>query len=115
MPRSVLPNLMVRFFNIHLPIELAYSPPKFFSQGTVGDLSETQADPEKSTIRALSTAKNIAVVAWSFTQMLLKRLPDAVDANPAKVAVGIVKIVLQIKDVRCCSSHRCLTDYGCYY
>jgi hypothetical protein len=32
--------------------------------------------------------------------MLLKRLPDAVDINPAKIAVGIVKIVLQIKDVR---------------
>ena len=42
--------------------------------------------------------------------MLLKRLPDAVDTNPAKIAFGIVKIVLQIKDVRCFSSHRCLTD-----
>jgi hypothetical protein len=49
--------------------------------------------------------KDIAVVAWSFTEMLLKRLPDAVDANPAKIAFGIVKIVLQIKDVRRCSSH----------
>jgi hypothetical protein len=44
--------------------------------------------------------------------MLLKRLPDAVDANLAKVAVGIAKIVLQIKDVRRRSSHRCLTDDG---
>jgi hypothetical protein len=44
--------------------------------------------------------------------MLLKRLPDAVDANPAKIAVGIVKIVLQIKDVRRRSSHHCLTNYG---
>ena len=56
------------------------------------------------------SSKDIAVVAWSFTEMLLKRLPDAVDTNPAKMALGIVKIVLQIKDVRCCSSHRCLTD-----
>ena len=68
-----------------------------------------QATP---TNRALSTAKDIAVVAWSFTEMLLKRLPDAVDTNPAKIAVGIVKIVLQIKDVRRRSSHRCLTDNG---
>ena len=44
--------------------------------------------------------------------MLLKKLPDAVDANPAKIAVGIVKIVLQIKDVRRRSSYRCLTDNG---
>ena len=31
--------------------------------------------------------------------MLLKRLPDAMAANPAKIAFSIVKIVLQIKDV----------------
>ena len=44
--------------------------------------------------------------------MLLKRLPDAVDINPAKIAFGIVKIVLQIKDVGRYSSHHCLTNYG---
>jgi hypothetical protein len=44
--------------------------------------------------------------------MVLKRLPDAVDTNPAKIAVGIVKIILQIKDVRRRSSRRCLTKYG---
>ena len=71
------------------------------SQGTAGDLSETQADPEKSTSRARLTAKDIAGLAWSFTEMLLKRLPDAIDIHPAKIAAGIVKIVLQIKDVRC--------------
>ena len=43
--------------------------------------------------------------------MLLKRLPDAVDANPAKIAFGIVKIVLQIKYVGYYSSHHCLTNY----
>jgi hypothetical protein len=42
--------------------------------------------------------------------MLLKRLPDAVDANPAKIAFGIVKIVLQIKDVGRYSSYHCLTN-----
>lgn len=74
------------------------------SQGTVGDLAETQANPEKSTSHALSTAKDITVVAWSFTEMFLKRLPDAVHINPANIAVGIVKIILQIKDVCRCSS-----------
>jgi hypothetical protein len=44
--------------------------------------------------------------------MLLKRLPDALDTNPAKVAFGIVKIVFQIKDVGCFSSHHRLTNYG---
>ena len=44
--------------------------------------------------------------------MLLKRLPDVVDTNPAKIAFGIVKIVLQIKDVGRYSSHHCPTNYG---
>ena len=44
--------------------------------------------------------------------MLLKRLPDAVHINPAEIAFGIVKIVLQIKDVGRYSSHHCLTNYG---
>ncbi|KIM38762.1 hypothetical protein M413DRAFT_75797 [Hebeloma cylindrosporum] len=44
--------------------------------------------------------------------MLLKRLPDVVDLNPAKIALGITKLVLQIRDVRSGSSHRCLADYA---
>ena len=43
--------------------------------------------------------------------MLLKRLPDALDTNPAKIAFGIVKIVLEIKDVGRYSPHHCLTNY----
>ena len=43
--------------------------------------------------------------------MLLKRLPDALDTNPAKIAFGIVKIILEIKNVRRCSLHSYLTDH----
>jgi hypothetical protein len=43
--------------------------------------------------------------------MLLKKLPDAVDSNPVKVAFGIAKIILQIKEVCQRSSHWPLTDY----
>jgi hypothetical protein len=56
--------------------------------------------------------KDYAGVALSFTTMLLKGLPDAVDTNPVKIAFGITKIVLQIKDMHRCSSHRCLNDYA---
>ena len=44
--------------------------------------------------------------------MLLKRLPAVVDTNPAKIVLGIVKMVLEIKDVRRCSSNRCQADCG---
>ena len=42
--------------------------------------------------------------------MLLKKAPDVVDGNPVKVAFGIAKIILQIKDVCHCSSHWCPTN-----
>jgi hypothetical protein len=41
----------------------------------------------------------------SFTQMLLKKLPSALDANPVKMAFGIATIILSIKEVRLHSSH----------
>ena len=42
--------------------------------------------------------------------MVLKRLPEVVDTNPAKIALGIVKIVLEIRDVRRFSLHYWLAD-----
>ena len=82
------------------------------SQGTVGNLSETQADPEKPISSARSIVKDYAAVALSFTTMLLKRLPDAVNTNPVKIVFGITKIILEMKAVHRCSSHQCLTDYA---
>lgn len=61
-----------------------------------------QPNPEKPTSSTRSAVKDYAAVALNFITMLLKRLPDAVDINPAKIAFGIAKIVLQIRDVRRC-------------
>ena len=61
-----------------------------------------QPNPEKPTSSTRSAVKDYATVALSFTTMLLKRLPDVVDPNPAKIAFGIAKVVLQIRDVRRC-------------
>ena len=44
--------------------------------------------------------------------MLLKKLPDAVDTNPAKAVLGAIRIVLQIKDVCSCLYCHCLADSG---
>lgn len=41
-------------------------------------------------------------VASRFAQMLLKRLPACVDTNPVKVAFSVAKVIIEIKDVRCC-------------
>jgi len=49
-------------------------------------------------------AKDYIGVGWSLTQMLLKKAPDAVDVNPVKIAFGLAKIVLQLKEVRSSSA-----------
>ena len=41
-------------------------------------------------------------MASRFVQMLLKRLPGCVDANPVKVAFSVAKVIIEIKDVRRC-------------
>ena len=45
------------------------------------------------------TAKEGLGVASRFAQMLLKKLPDCIDANPVKVAFSIAKAIMEIKDV----------------
>jgi hypothetical protein len=44
-------------------------------------------------------------VAGRFAQTLLKKLPDCTDwHNPVKMALNIVKAIIDIKDVRGCLS-----------
>lgn len=59
------------------------------------------AQPQDERTRSgFSTAMDYLGVASSFTQMLIKRIPDVVDGNPVKMAFGIAKLALEIKDVR---------------
>jgi hypothetical protein len=44
-------------------------------------------------------------------QTLITRAANVADADPAKVALGFVKAVVEIKNVRYRFSHRILTDY----
>ena len=44
-------------------------------------------------------------------QTLITRAANIVDNNPAKVALGLVKAIIEINDVRYRFSHRILTDY----
>ncbi|RXW22644.1 hypothetical protein EST38_g3197 [Candolleomyces aberdarensis] len=47
----------------------------------------------------ISPAKDALKVTLRFTQMLMKKLPEIVDGNPVKVALGLAKAIIQIKDV----------------
>ncbi|RXW20163.1 hypothetical protein EST38_g5706 [Candolleomyces aberdarensis] len=45
-----------------------------------------------------SAAKDALKVTLNFTQTLMKKLPEIVDGNPVKMALGLVKVIIQIKD-----------------
>ena len=45
---------------------------------------------------------------------LVTKAATIVDGNPAKVALGLLKAIVEIKNIRCRSSHRVLTDDSCY-
>jgi len=45
---------------------------------------------------------------------LVTKAATIVDGNPAKVALGLLKAIVEIKNIRCRSSHRVLTDHSCY-
>ena len=96
----VLRNLMVRILpypSLHRNcILLAYE----VSQEAVGTVPETATNAAEPTRSTLKTAKDYIGVGWSLVQMLLKKTPDAVDINPVKIAFGLAKIVLQLKEVR---------------
>ncbi|KAF9485945.1 hypothetical protein BDN70DRAFT_870420 [Pholiota conissans] len=61
-------------------------------------LHSLPANPEILTGNAKSTLQGLAGVTWNFTAMLLKRLPDAIDTNPVRIASNIIKIILEITD-----------------
>jgi hypothetical protein len=57
--------------------------------------------------------KNVLKRSWDFTQTLLMKLPDVVDENPVKVALGLVKLVSEIKEVCRCPSLLLPSDPPC--
>ena len=70
------------------------------SPGATSTVPKTATNPTEPTLSTLETAKDYIGVGWSLTQMLLKKAPDAVDINPVKIAFGLAKIILQLKEVR---------------
>ncbi|KAH6908359.1 hypothetical protein BKA70DRAFT_267507 [Coprinopsis sp. MPI-PUGE-AT-0042] len=49
-------------------------------------------------LSGLEVAKDYLSVTGSFLQLVLKKLPDAVDSNPVKVAFSLAKAVLELKE-----------------
>lgn len=63
-----------------------------------------------------SPQQNITLGQWSrvglrFTQTLVKKLSECVDTNPAKVALSIIKVIMEINDVGYYFYYLVLADY----
>ena len=56
-------------------------------------------NPMDPTPSRLDVAKDVALVTVRFVKTLLQRLPDVAEGNPVKAALGIAKLILDIRDV----------------
>ena len=56
-------------------------------------------NPMDPTPSRLDVAKDAALVTARFAKTLLQRLPDVAEGNPVKAALGIAKLILDIRDV----------------
>ena len=81
------------------------------SQGCNRNSARMAGDLRSATPNAGSTTKENLKLTARFLLTLATKAAYIVDSNPAKVALGLVKAIIEIKNVRCRSSHHVLTDY----
>ena len=58
-----------------------------------------------------SSTKDILKLTGRSILTLTKRLPEIVDGNPVKMVLGLVKVIIDIQQVRRGSSHCSFHDY----
>jgi len=83
-------------------------------QGRSGNSARAAGNSWPATPNAGSTIKENLELTGRFLMTLVTKAATIVDGNPAKVALGLLKAIVEIKNVRCRSSHRVLTDDSCY-
>ena len=59
----------------------------------------SRIDSQSASPKAVSTTKENLKVAGRFIQTLMTKLPEIVDTNPAKMALSLAKVIIEIKKV----------------
>jgi len=59
----------------------------------------SEFDSQIAPPKTASTTKENLKVAGRFIQTLMTKLPEIVDTNPAKMALGLAKVIIEIKKV----------------
>ena len=70
-----------------------------FSQGPASNQSTSGIDSRSAPPKIVSTTKENLKVAGRFIQTLMTKLPENVDSNPAKMALSLAKVIIEIKKV----------------
>jgi hypothetical protein len=84
-------------------------------QGRTDSSAGMEGDAQSARPNAGSSIKENLKLTGRVLQTLVTRAADIVDDNPAKVALGLVKAIIEINGVRFRFSHHIPTDYysGC--
>ena len=82
-----------------------------FPQGPASNQSASGVDSQSAPPKTVSTTKENLKVAGRFIQTLMTKLPEIVDTNPAKMALSLAKLIIEIKKVRRRSLSCSLTDH----
>ena len=93
------PYLLVnRLVSISYGSRLAHVYTYTISQEPISCAVETLTD-SRSPPKAVSTTKDSLKVAGRFIQTLMTKLPEIADGNPAKMALSLAKVIIEIKKV----------------
>jgi len=79
-------------------------------QGTSSNSARTADDSRSAIPNTGSTTKENLRLTGRFLLTLVTKAANTADSNPAKVALGLVKAIIEIKNVRRHSSRHVLTD-----
>ena len=85
-----------------------------YCQGHSSNSARATRNSRSATPNAGSTTKENLGLTGRFVMTLVTKAATIVDSNPAKVVLGLLKAIVEIKNVRCRSSHRVLTDHPGY-
>ena len=105
----LLVSLLVR--NTLTPHGYRKLTPYNLRQGRTSNSAGMEGNSQSAKTNAESSIKENLELTGRALQTLITRAANIVDTNPAKVAPGLVKAVIEIKTVRYRFSHRILTDY----
>jgi hypothetical protein len=110
-PASSGPHALPTSPNTLAPHGYRRLTPDNLRQGRTSNSAGKEGNSQSAKTNAESSIKDNLNLTGRALQTLITKGANIVDTNPAKVALGLVKAVIEIKNVRYRFSHHIPTDY----